>query len=233
MKWLIDLAGRLAGARTEVVPHDHLQAALDFFAIDRAGGLTRLEDAICVLVAKDRFDLTTLFFREDELLVFEFDVVHVQEYLEDSAAAHGCTRIGVPVDDTVVVTVHACTSKVGVDEAAVGITLFCVALQLEPFAADIKSVGDVPVVAHRRVGGISCWPALACVDDQGEAQDNDECHDQGEHCSALKANLLPLAFLGKPSSFFGGGRGGCHGDLRLAVVRPDQGARPASSSIRW
>jgi hypothetical protein len=101
--------------------------------------------------------------------------------------------------------VHTGPGEVGVQEAAVGITLFSVALQRDPFATDVETVGNVPVISHRRIGGVGSRPALACVDNQGKAQDDDKCHNHGEHCSALEANFLPLAFLGKPSSFLGGG----------------------------
>ena len=109
-----------------------------------------------------------------------------------------------PVDDTVVVAVDTRAGELGVEKVAVGVTLFRVTLDLDPFAADIEPVAHVPVVSDLRVRGIGSGSALPGVHDEREAENDDQSDDHGEESAALEANFLALALLREPGGFFGG-----------------------------
>ena len=109
-----------------------------------------------------------------------------------------------PVNHTVVVAVDACAGKLSIEKVAVGVALFCVALYLDPLAANIKSVGHVPVISNLRIRGVRCGPALPGVHNKREAEDKNERNDHWEQSAALKANFLAFALLREPGGFFGG-----------------------------
>ena len=194
----------LSNAAMNVVPHDHLDGPGHFFAIDGAGRLAALEDTIGVLVAEHGTELALLCIGPDHAVRIEFDVVDIEEDVERGASAHRGTRVRVPVDHAVVVAVDAGAGEVGVEEAAVGIALFGIAGDLDPFAADVEAIGHVPVVSDLRVGRIGSRTALARVDDQSETEHDDQCNDHREQRAALEANFLTLALLREPGGFLGG-----------------------------
>ena len=109
-----------------------------------------------------------------------------------------------PVDDAVVVAVHA-TRDVCLrpDQRAGGVDLLEVAREHDVgrLAAQLEPVRAVPVVAGE--GGDVLGPRRPGVDDQAESDDQDDRHDQGEQGAALEADTPALALLGEAGGLLG------------------------------
>ena len=102
-----------------------------------------------------------------------------------------------PVDDAVVVGVHAGAQEGRADQRAVGVALLLGPGELHVLGrvAQAEPVGGVPVVLAGRRRGVDGGLRLAGVDDRAEPEDQDDHDDQREERPALEADALALALL--------------------------------------
>lgn len=100
--------------------------------------------------------------------------------------------------------VDAGAGVLDIGRAAAGILSFTVTVELHPRVAQEEPIRVVPVIVDGRGRRIGSWTRLPGVGHETDAKDDDECHDDREEGSALKANLLTLALLRETSGLLGG-----------------------------
>ncbi|MFZ1489351.1 MAG: hypothetical protein WAS51_05375 [Ilumatobacteraceae bacterium] len=168
---------------------------------------------------------------EDELGVGELDAVRVEEHAELGVASGGRRRVRVPVDDAVVVAVHAARTELLVDEVAGRVLLFLVALQVgQPFTTRVEAVGDVPVVVDRG-SHVAVGDRRPGVHDETGADERDAEHHCRKDRASLEADLAALVLLGELGDLL---RGRCftHEGGRLLPPPVDRPVTPDARDRR-